>query len=169
MGKVERVIKSEIQRLAKREVQAAFFPLWREVRTTKLKLSSLSKNFPLFERWAKEWVRQGEGRKIKWKASPEEVQASPIAPERISSLRKKLGISQRELAILTGVSRWAVVMWEKGKFKPKADKKASLLALRKLSKPNLKKMLAARAKGKEKVKLAKGKAKKPKAKRRSRK
>lgn len=169
MGKVERVIKSEIQRLAKREVQAAFFPLRREVRTMKLKLSGLSKNFALLDRLAKERVRQAEGKRLKLEARPEEVQTSRMAPERISSLRKKLGISQRELAILTGVSRWAVVMWEKGKFKPKGAKKASLLALRKLSKPDAKKMLAAKARGKKKVKLAKGKGKKPKAERRSRK
>jgi DNA-binding transcriptional regulator YiaG len=169
MGKVEMVIKSEIQRQAKREARLAFFPLWREVRATKLQLSGLSKNFALLERWVKERVRQAKGKKLKLEAPPEKVKASSITPERISSLRKKLGISQRELAILTGVSRWAVVMWEKGKFKPKGDKKASLLALRKLSKPDLKKMLAAKARGKKKVKLAKGKGKKPKAKRRSRK
>lgn len=168
MGKVESVIKSEIQRLAKREVQAAFFPLRREVRTMKLKLSGLSKNFALLDRLAKEQVRPAESKKLKLQATPGEVQTSRITPERISSLRKNLGISQRELAILAGVSRWAVVMWEKGKFKPKGAKIASLLALRKLSKPDAKKMLAAKARSKEKGKPAKGKGKNPKAGRRSR-
>ncbi len=44
MGKVESIIKSEILRLTKRELRAAFLPLKREVRGIRLRLSRLSKN-----------------------------------------------------------------------------------------------------------------------------
>ena len=75
---------------------------------------------------------------------------------------------QRELTIITGVTTGAVLSWEKGKFKPKGDKKVALVALRKLSKRDLKKMLAEKIGGRAKPKPATGKGKKPKAKRRSR-
>jgi len=54
LGKLESTIKSEIQRLAKREVRASFLPLRREVRALRLRLSSLSKNFSVLDRLAKE-------------------------------------------------------------------------------------------------------------------
>jgi hypothetical protein len=63
----------------------------------------------------------------------------------------------------------AALSWEKGKFKPKGDKKAALVALRKLSKRDLKKMLAEKIGGRVKAKPAQGKGKKLKGKRRSKK
>jgi hypothetical protein len=55
----------------------------------------------------------------------------------------------RELGVLTGSSVGAILFWEKGKFKPKADKKGALIALRKLGKRQVKRMLAEKAKGKK--------------------
>ena len=143
MGKIESTIKSEIQRLAKREIKLAFLPLRREVRTVRLRLSSLSRNFRVLDRLAKEQIiPMAKGKKLE--ASPEEIKVSRLTPARIRNLRKKLGISQRELAILSGASLSAVVMWEKGKFRPKADKKGTLIALRKLGKRQVRKMLTER-------------------------
>ena len=149
MGKIESTIKSEIQRLAKREIKSSFLPLRREVRSVRLKLSSLSKNFRALDRLAKEQIIPMTSGKFKLEASPEEVKVARLTPARIRNLRKKLGISQRELAILTGASMGAVVMWEKGKFRPKADKKGALVALRKLGKRQAKRILAEKAKSKK--------------------
>ena len=167
MGKMEGTIKSEILRLAKREVRAAFLPLRREVWAMRLKLSGLSKGFAILNRQAKE-LRKEEARP-KLEASPEEVKASRLTPERIRNLRMKKGLSQRELGILTGATTGAVLSWENGKFKPTGDKKAALVALRKVTKRDVKKMLAEKTGDKQKVKPAKGKGKKAKAGRRSRK
>jgi len=54
MGKLESTIKSEIHRLAKREIRSTFIPLRREVRTMRLKLSTLSKGITSLNRIAKE-------------------------------------------------------------------------------------------------------------------
>ncbi len=145
MGKVESTIRSEILRLAKKEVRAAFIPLKRDVRTMKLKLSGLKKNFIVLDRVAREKIREDDSRKLRLEATPEEVKASRFTPQRIRLLRNRLGISQRELAVLTGVTIGAVGAWEKGKFEPKMDKKAILIALRKLKKRGVKKVLADKA------------------------
>jgi DNA-binding transcriptional regulator YiaG len=145
MAKLESTIKAEIQRLAKREVRSKFLPLRREVWGMRLKLSWLLKSFTKLDRWAKEQARQHEKEKPKLEAAPEEVKASRLTPDRIRNLRKKLGVSQRELSVLTGVSLGAVAMWEKGKFKPKGEKKATLVALRKIRKRDVKKLLAEKA------------------------
>jgi len=150
MGKLESTIKSEIHRLAKREVRATFLPIRREVWSMKLKLSNLIRNFTVVGRVIKEHAKQYKENKLNLEASPEEVKASRLTPESIQNLRKKLGISQRELGILIGVTIGAVAMWEKGKFRPKGDKKAALVGLRKLRKREVKKILMEKAGAKDK-------------------
>jgi DNA-binding transcriptional regulator YiaG len=150
LGKLESTIRSEIQRLAKREIRSTFNPLRREVRTMKIKLSDLAKDINSLNRMAKE-LHLGEA-KPKFEATPEEVKASRLTPERIRRLRKKLGLSMRELGILTGSSLSAVVSWESGKFKPGGEKKTALVALRKVRKREVKKMLAEKAPVPEKTK-----------------
>ena len=154
MGKIESTIKSEIQRLAKHEVRTVFRPLRKEVWGIRLKLSNLLKAFAPMNRLAKE-ISESKAKEPKLAASPEEVKASRFTPERIRRLRGKLGISQRELGILVGATIGAVLSWEKGKFKPQGEKKAALVALRKVRKRDVKKMLAEMAGEKEKAK-AKG-------------
>jgi DNA-binding transcriptional regulator YiaG len=141
MAKLESIIKSEIQRLAKHEVRSVYRPLRKEVWGLKLKLSNFIKNFAVLDRLAKE-TSKGKSPEPKLEASPEEVKASRLTPERISNLRKKLGISQRELGVLVGATIGAVLSWEKGKFKPRGEKKAALVALRKVGKRDVRKMLA---------------------------
>ncbi len=152
MGKIESTIKSEIMRLAKRQVKTTFIPLKREVRMMRFKLSDLSKGFDSLNRMAKE-LRLGEG-KPKLEATPDEVKASRLSPERIRGLRRKLGLSQRELGILTGASLGAILSWEKGKFKPRGDKKVALVALRKLGKREVKDLLSRKAEEPKKSKPA---------------
>ena len=149
MGKLEATIKSEIQRLSKREVRSTFLPVRREVRAMRLRLSSLSKNFSTLNRLTKDQLEKMPKKGLE--ATPEEVKASRLTPERIRGLRKKLGISMRELGILTGTSLGAILSWEKGKFKPRGEKKAVLVGLRKLRKREVKKLLAEREGSKAKA------------------
>jgi DNA-binding transcriptional regulator YiaG len=150
LGKLESTIKSEIQRLAKREIRGTFIPLRREVRAIRMKLSNLSKAFSSLNRLAKEQLQKVPKKELE--ATPEEVKASRLTPERIRRLRNKLGISMRELVILTGSSLTAVLSWEKGKFKPRGEKKAALVALRKVRKREVRKLLAEKAGAPEKPK-----------------
>jgi len=163
MGKLESNIKSEIQRLAKREVRSTFIPLRKEVRVMRLRLSTLGKRITSLNRLTKE-LRLEEKAKPKLEATPEEVKASRLTPESIRGLRKKLGISMRELGILTGVGLSTVAMWERGKFKPRGEKKAALVALRKLRKREVRKLLAEKAGS-----MVKAKGKRPVPKTRKRK
>ena len=153
MGKLESTIKSEIQRLAKREIRSTFIPFRREVRTMRLKLSGLFKNFSALNRLTKDQLQKVPKKGLE--ATPEEVKASRLTPERIRGLRKKLGISMRELGILTGTSLGAILSWEKGKFKPRGEKKAALVGLRKFRKQEIRKLLAEKAGSKAKVKRKK--------------
>ena len=102
MGKLESTIKCEIQRLAKREIRATFVLLRREVRTMRVRLSTLSKDFSALHRMVNEHLQKVPEKGLK--ATPEEVKACRLTPTRIRGLRKKLGISMRESGILRETS-----------------------------------------------------------------
>jgi DNA-binding transcriptional regulator YiaG len=145
MGKLEATIKSEIERLAKREVRQVSIPLGRDIRSLKVTLSRLRKSVKELERFATQKRKESEKREIRLEASPEELKKSRLSPRLIQSLRKKLKITQKEMAALTGVTEGAVHQWEVGKSEPKTQKKAALVALRKLNRQDVKKLLVERS------------------------
>jgi DNA-binding transcriptional regulator YiaG len=141
MGKLEATIKSEIVRLAKRELRKTLVPLGRDVRLLKSSVSQLRKTVLALERFVAQQQNELKKRKIPLEATPEEVKKSRFSPALIRSLRKNLGISQKELAILAGVTVGAAHLWEKGKFGPGDEKKAVMVALRKLGRREVRKLL----------------------------
>ncbi len=144
MGKLDATIKTEIMRLAKRELRKVSVPLKREVRSLKITVSQLRKAIAPLERFATDQQKVLAKRVIRLEVSAEELKKSRLSPRLIKALRKKLGITQKELAILVGVTIGAAHQWETGKFTPKPEKKAALVALRKLGRTEVKKLLEAK-------------------------
>jgi DNA-binding transcriptional regulator YiaG len=141
MGNLEATIKSEIVRLAKRELRRVTVPLRRDVRSLKVTVSQLRKAVSGLERFATRRDSQMLSEKVALSAAPEELEKSRFSPRLIQALRKRLGITQKELAILAGVTVGAIFQWEKGIFDPRDDKKAVLVALRKLGRRQVKMLL----------------------------
>ena len=132
MGKLEATIKTEIGRLAKREIRKVSVPLRRDVRSLRITVSQLRKAVLPLKRFAADQQKELAKREIRLEVSPEEVKKSRLSPRLIRSLREHLGVSQREMAALAGVTVGAVFQWEKGTFEPKDEKKMILVGLRKL-------------------------------------
>jgi DNA-binding transcriptional regulator YiaG len=145
MGKLDATIKEEIVRLARRELHKVSVPLKRDVRSLKITLSQLRKAVLPLERFAADQQKELAKRGIRLEVSPEELKKSRFSPRLIKTLRKKLGITQKELAILLGVTVGTAHQWEIGKFIPKPEKKAALAALRKLGRSEIKKLLQTKA------------------------
>jgi DNA-binding transcriptional regulator YiaG len=141
MGKVETTIRSEITRLAKREVRKISLPLSRDVRMLKGTMLHMRKAVQALERLAAKQQALGGKEKKQLEATPEEVEISRFSPRLFRSLRKRLGISQKELATLVGVTVGAVHQWESGKFQPRDEKKGTLVALRKLGRREVRELL----------------------------
>ncbi len=147
MGKLEATIKSEIERLSKRELRKVSVPLKRNVRSLKIAVSQIRKAVLRFERFVTHQQKELAKREIRLEATLEEVKKSRFSPRLVKTLRKKLGITQKELAIFVGVSIGAVQQWEIGKFIPKPAKKAALAALRKLGRSEVIKLLEEKVSG----------------------
>jgi DNA-binding transcriptional regulator YiaG len=141
MGKLEGMIKSEIMRLAKRETGKVSLPLRRDVRTLKSVVSQLRKSVSTLERLVTQQQKELGKSKISLEAPPDEVQKSRFSPRLIRNLRKRLGITQKEMATLAGVTVGAIYQWEQGIFEPRGKKKGVLVALRKLGRRAVKKLL----------------------------
>jgi DNA-binding transcriptional regulator YiaG len=141
MGKLGKSIKSEIVRLARMELRKVSVPLARDVWSLKRAISQIRKTVLPLQRFTARQQKELENRKIPLEVTPEEVKISRFSPRLIRSLRKQLGISQRELAILTGVTVGAVQRWESGQYNPKEEKKRRMVALRKLRRSDVRKLL----------------------------
>jgi DNA-binding transcriptional regulator YiaG len=133
--------------LAKRELHKVSVPLKRDVRSLKITLSQLRKAVVPLERFAAHQQKELAKREIRLEVTPEDLKKSRFSPRLIRTLRKKLKITQKELAILLGVTVGAAHQWEIGKFTPKAEKKAALAALRKLRRSDVKRLLERRSSG----------------------
>ena len=141
MGNLEGIIKSEMMRLAKREIRKVSVPLSRDVRLMKSTVSKLRKAVLALERLASHQQKEWEKKEASLEATPEEVNIARFSPRLFRTLRKHLGITQKELAILTGVTLGAVNSWESGRFRPKQEKKAVIVALRKMGRQEVRKLL----------------------------
>jgi len=144
MGKLEATIKTEIERLAKREIRKVSVPLRRDVRSLRITVSQLRKAVLPLKRFAADQQKELAKREMRLEASPEEVKKSRFSPQLVQSLRKHLGITQKELAVLAGVTVGAVQKWEAGRFRPKDKKRGVLVALRKLTRRDVRKLLEER-------------------------
>ncbi|MFB3885102.1 MAG: helix-turn-helix domain-containing protein [Thermodesulfobacteriota bacterium] len=142
MGKLEGIIKEEIVRLAKKEVRKISVPLAKDVWLLKSTLWKLRRTVSSLERLTAQQASELKKSRTPLEASSEEVKGSRFSPRLIRSLRKRLGISQKELATLAGVTVGAIHQWESGTFVPRAQKKSVLVALRKLGRREVRNLLA---------------------------
>jgi len=156
MGKMEQMLRSEITRLAKKQVRATCLPLARGVRRLKRTVAALRKTVAVLVRLATELQVERTAERAKLAAAPEEVKAARVSPDLIKRLRARLGITQGEFATLVSVSTNAVGFWEQGKARPKGHNREALVALRKLGRREVARILATKAA--ESPREAKGRA-----------
>jgi DNA-binding transcriptional regulator YiaG len=97
------------------------------------------------ERLTAPFKKELETREIRLEVTSEEIKKSRFSPRLIKSLRKHLGITQKELAILMGISIGAVQKWEAGNSRPADSKKHIIVALRKLRRRDIKRLLEKRS------------------------
>lgn len=141
MGRIESVMKAEVSRLARKEVRAALAPLTEETRRLKKRVSDLTRTVGELRRQVRESARLA-----RITPRPTAVGAPTDATSRLSAglikkLRKRLGISQAQLAAVVGVSAVAIQFWESGRTRPNEDNRAAIIALRECGRRDVKLLL----------------------------
>ena len=142
MGALETLMKSEMVRLAKKQIRPVVAPLSQQVRALNRRVRALTaSNLKLVR-----VVRKLEAARVeqvsKLEVSTTEMQGTRMSPGLVKKLRAKLGLTQSQLAVLAGVSAAAVQSWEQGVAKPTGANRPALVALRKLGRRDVAKLLA---------------------------
>ena len=144
MGKMEGVFRIEVVRLARREVNKATGSLRRDILSLKRTSSEFRRTILELKRFAGRQLKQLEQKEAQLSATPEEIKKARFLPRLIRAIRKRLDLSQRQLAMLSGVTVGAVHQWETGKFVPKDEKKGVLVALRKLGRREARRLVSSK-------------------------
>ncbi|MFA6716682.1 MAG: helix-turn-helix domain-containing protein [Victivallaceae bacterium] len=136
MPDIKKVLASEICRLARKEAKAALKPLQAQVSALRktiaaqnAKIRTLEKRIPAAAPKPKTESQPATDRKVR------------ITAESIVKLRRKLGLTQAQLATLLGVSNFSVSHWELGKTLPRDAFKGKIATLRDMGKRELKLLL----------------------------
>ena len=127
-------LKSEIARLAKKEVRAETQALKKTSVAYRSEIAALKRRITGLETQIKK-LGKGAGR-AEAAETPEE-EGGPALRFRVAgfaALRKKLDISAAEMGKLLGVSAQSVYHWETGKTKPRASQLTAISAIRKMGK-----------------------------------
>lgn len=144
MPNVARVLKEEIQRLARKEVMALFGPMHKQVQA----LKQVARDHKLLIRKLEDDLAQMQSAaQIQKKLEAGDIEAARkarITPASIKSHRLRLKLSQQELGKLLEVSPNSVVLWEAGKSVPRPAYRAKLAGLRKLGRKDVERLLEGR-------------------------
>jgi DNA-binding transcriptional regulator YiaG len=131
MPNIAAVLKSEISRVARREVRAEITSLKKAAAAHRHEIAVLKQRLAVVERNAKRTARavpvpraveEEEGAKLRFRA------------EGFAAHRKRLGLSAEAMGALVGASGQSVYKWESGKVKPRAAQLTAIAAIRKLGK-----------------------------------
>jgi DNA-binding transcriptional regulator YiaG len=134
-------LKSEISRLAKKEVRAEVQALKKASTAYRGEIAALKRRIAGLESQVKK-LGKGAGRAKVLSAEEGSSEGLRFRVAGFASLRKKLGISAAEMGKLLGVSAQSVYHWETGKTKPRASQLAAIAAVRKMGKRDVAAKLA---------------------------
>lgn len=133
MPNIAVALKSEIARVARKELRAELGPLQKAVSRYRSQIAQLRKAIAALERDLKRQSRSRSTRKME--TAEEDAGASlRFSPKGLAAHRQRLGLSAAKFAQLLGVSALSVYKWESGKTRPRASQIARIAEVRGLGK-----------------------------------
>jgi DNA-binding transcriptional regulator YiaG len=133
MANLASILKSEISRMARKEVRADTLRLKKAVGVHRAEIAALKKRA---QAWELELRRLS---KTHAKAASVETQAQPAQKLRftakgLASQRRRLGLSALDCGLLVGASGQSIYNWEEGKARPQGKHLSAIATLRTLGK-----------------------------------
>lgn len=133
------ILKSEIIRLARKEIKAAIEPVRKANAGQRKEIAELKRQVASLQRDIK---ASSKPSKIRPEASASATGSTRFSSKGLKSLRARLGLSAAEFGSLIGASGQSVYNWEAAKAVPRASQQATLAALRGIGKREAAKRLA---------------------------
>ena len=125
-------LKSEIARIAKKEVRAETQQLKKASAQYRSEIAALKRHIAVLEAAVKK-IAKGQPKPV-LKVEKESSTALRFRAGGFATLRKKLDLSAEQMGKLIGVSAQSVYHWEAEKSRPRASQLPSIAAARKLTK-----------------------------------
>jgi DNA-binding transcriptional regulator YiaG len=135
MPNIAQVLKSEIARIARKEVRAEVVALKRAVAAQRTLLAVLKRRNAELEREMRQSGRRG-GRKAAAQPLGNDgaAELQRFSAKGLAAHRRRLGLSAADCGLLLGTSAQTVRNWEEGKVRPRARHLPGIAALRTLGK-----------------------------------
>jgi DNA-binding transcriptional regulator YiaG len=135
MPNIASVLKSEISRVARKEVRGETMALKKAVSSYRSEFAALKRRLKALEHA----LRIASRSSASAKATPDDVEEVPPSGFRFSakglvSQRQRLELSANECGLLVGVTGQSIYKWEDGRARPLAKYLPALAALRSLGK-----------------------------------
>jgi DNA-binding transcriptional regulator YiaG len=132
MPNIAALLKSEISRLARREIRQQVTPLRKIAATQRRDIAALKRAIETLERRVKSLAKakpvHGEAR------TATDATSTRFVAKGLVSLRKRLGLSATQFAQLMGVSAQSIYNWEHKLASPRKEQVAGIVALRSIGK-----------------------------------
>ena len=162
MGKVEVVLREEIARLARKEARKLQARTVEELRRLRKRVADMQVEVADLKKASATAASKTRMAEATQSVVQQDVRKTRLSPLLIKKLRKRLKVSQPQLAMLLGVSPAAVGFWESGKSQPRVETRARIVALRKLGRRDVRGLLAGKQEQSSKKPVRKPREKKSK-------
>lgn len=143
MPNIATALKSEITRLARKELKAHVEPLKKANASCRADIALLKKRVQELERALKRTDRNANA-KPRSPAPPSDEVNTPLRFRRegMAKNRQRLGLSAADFGLLVGATGQSIYAWESGKSKPNRKYLAAIAALRGVGKREVSERLA---------------------------
>lgn len=146
MPNIASLLKSEIARVARKEIRAETNHLKKAVSSYRAQIAELKRRAQALEQQVRRLGRQG-GRAAASPASADGDDAEGagfrFSAKGLASHRKRLGLSAHDCGLLLGASGQSVYKWEEGEVRPRAKHMQAIAALRSMGRKEAAARLAA--------------------------
>lgn len=133
MPNIGTVLKSEVSRVARKEVRGETQGLKKSISQYRTQLADLRRRTQALEQQIKR-LQKGKGSPAQPEADDEQGAHLRFSAKGLATHRRRLGLSAAALARLLGVSALSVYKWESGKVRPRAKQIEAIAALRGMGK-----------------------------------
>jgi DNA-binding transcriptional regulator YiaG len=133
MPNIGTVLKSEISRVARKELRGETQALKKSISQYRTQIAQLKRRMQALEQHVKR-LGKSAGRAMPEQADEETSRQVRFSAKSLAAQRKRLGLSAAALARLLGVSALSVYKWESGNTRPRAKQIQAIAALRGMGK-----------------------------------
>jgi len=143
MANLAAVLKSEVTRLARKELRGETDALRKTVTGQRAEIAALKRRMADLEKSLKALTRLANkaGRVAQSTLEEGDVGSIRFRAAGMASNRKRLGLSAEDFGLLVGASGQSIYLWERGKAKPRQKSLAAIAALRGVGKREVAKRL----------------------------